>query len=423
MDIDIYYEYKDLVALFEKDEGLAWQNADTCAIMKRNKDLALDKYSMKNMVPSDIVSPDKKKHAARSKDKDANKIKTLVANEPIFSNGVYHSKGFQEAVARYFDISDKETRNVVLTINEEDQTRVLASLTAKLYESIVERVDNVDYGDIPNSKGDITKLKNYEKLVNCVNLIKQILTEYKQKTEPVDQIEAAIENLRKRKDLFERGYRYKAEMPILLYNTIALGIVSGVSYLIASCIEFIKRPGKDDFSIVLDAVAYNKAKDNILFSNLEKFNISCARGQVDTAMDSIIRSNMRGFGALELGGILSGGAAVLFLVMFIVPILRELTFFFYYSRTRVADYFDVQADLLQMNAHNIEKVKTGTDKKEVVQRQMKLVALFRKIAGFIEVSNKDAEDKTTKEILDTDKKYKTSEVMDSTPNSANSVLF
>lgn len=424
---NIFTEFCDLQALFE---GEHWETADTTVITKKDKDLELNKYFEKRMIPSDLVSPTKK-FEKRSKDKDGAKFNTLLSNEKIFTNnGYYQNKDFQEACGNYFDINDRYTREVLCAVNEEDQSKLLASLTSKLYEEIIGRVDEVDFGDIPNSKGDITKLKNYDKIVNCIDIMEKLLKEYHQKPDAVLIVKAAVDNVRRRKNLFERGYHINAEMPMLVYNTITLSIISSISYLIATCIEFIKRPGKESFAVVLDSVAYTKAKDSILFSNLEKFNLACAKGQIDTALDGIVKTKVKKFTGLELGlGFFGSGVALVVLVLGIIPIMRELIYFFYYSRTRVAEYFDMQADMLQMNAHNIKVAKkevAGKDRDKVIERQMKLVDLFRKISSAIEVDAKTAEVQTAKEVINTQKKYKVNDITDEIPDSAaasGSVLF
>ena len=73
-----------------------------------------------------------------------------------------------------------------------------------------------------------------------------------------------------------------------------------------------------------------------------------------------------------------------------------------------------------------KKDVAGKDRDKVIERQMKLVDLFRKISNAIEVDTKSAEVQTTKEIINTQKKYKVSDITDEVPDSAaasGSVLF
>ena len=339
---------------------------------------------------------------------------------------VYRSKEFNEAM-NYFDTSDHLTRGILLTVNEADQAAVMVSLSNKLYEHIVDKVDDIDFGTIPNSRGDITKIDHYEQLVDCINIIGEILQEYKQPTDSIETIQIALQNMIDRVDLFTKAYKLNVEMPIIIYNTIALAIVSSVSYMITACIEFTKMPEDRGFDIALDKTAVIKSKENILFKDLAKFNNMCSKGDFDKAMDFVIKQNANQFiGGGTLAFSASGAVIILGLLLLIIPTIRELIFFFYYSRAKISDYFDAQATLLTMNAYNIENNLSRDEKtrKEIAGNQRKIADKFRKISNTFKVNNKVAEQKTNNEINKLEKqKYKSTDVLDRTPDSAASALF
>lgn len=336
-----------------------------------------------------------------------------------------NKRDYDTILNEYFDIEHRETRKVMLNINEADQNQVLSALTSKLYDHIVDRVDDIDFGDIPSTKGDITKLDRYQKLVDCVSVMRQLLEEYKQDVKPIGIIEKAIENVAQRKELFEKAFRYQVELPMITYSTIVLSIISSTSFLVSTCIEFIKIPSQDEFSVILDKVALTKSKSNLLFNNLEKFNTACDKGQIDNCLEVIIKNNMKNLTGVEVGFVV-GGVAMAGLLLNIIPILRELIFFFYYSRTRVSDYFDIQADLLQMNAYNVQSNETmkKSEREKIAKKQLKIAELFRKMSNKIAVNTKESEVKATKDIVQANKeKARTTDLMDSIPDSASSALF
>ena len=105
------------------------------------------------------------------------------------------------------------------------------------------------------------------------------------------------------------------------------------------------------------------------------------------------------------------GAAIittLLIVTNIIPILRELTYMFYYIKVSINDFFDVQADLLTMNAYNLQHNDTFNEdeKKEIIEKQMKIATAFRAIANKFAIDYKKAEVQATKDIEKTGKKYK-----------------
>lgn len=333
----------------------------------------------------------------------------------------------------HLDMTDRMTRKAVMRLNEAEQGGVLTALTSKLYDHIISKVDDIDYGDIPGTKGDITELPNYEKLNECVTLLRDILKEYKQDTGPIDEIATAISNVSTRKSMFEKAFKYNVELPIVMYNNTVLTIISAVSYMIATTIEFMKTPNRDSFQITLDKVAFAKTKNNMLYQNLKKFNKSCEKGDMDKAMNHVLehRINKLAESVLDEAGVVAtlgiAGAVVagVLVVLNIIPILREMVFFFYYSRMRVSDFFDIQADLLQMNAYNVENnsAKTNEDKERIVNKQLKIVELFRKIANKISFTGRKAEVESTKEISNSSKKMKIGELVEEIPDTVASALF
>ena len=348
------------------------------------------------------------------------------------SNGDYsdffRDPKIMKAFTEHLDLTDSITRKAVKVMNEAEQNSVLTALTSKLYDNIVSKVDDIDYGEIPSTKGDITKLSNYSRLVECVELLKKILKEFRQDTKPIDEIEVAISNISTHKDTFMKAYKFNCELPIIMYNNAVLSVITAVSYMIATSIEFMKTPNQDNFQITLDKVAYAKTKSNMLYNNLKKFNSSVKSGEFDKAMNHILQNRIKRLdeaaAAITAFAAIGGVVGVIAIITHIIPILREMVFFFYYTRMRVSDFFDIQADLLQMNAYNLENndTKSEDEKERIVSKQLKIVELFRKAANKISFTGKKAEVDSTKEITASSKKMKLNDITDELPDSV-SALF
>lgn len=333
--------------------------------------------------------------------------------------------GYDAVIREYFDITDNNTRVILVAVDEEDQTEVLHSLTNKLYDTIVDKSAEVDYGDIPKSQGDIDAVPNMEKVEASVDLLQQIMIQYKQDTAPVDEIKTAIENVRMRRDIFKRGFMSGVQLVVFTYNTIVLAIVAATSFLIAGCIDFIKSPDGATFQASIDKIGYAKSKNHLLFNNLRDFNAICKDKSLDNALNDVIRTTgKRLIGTASLAGF-GVAAAVIVVLLNILPILRELTYFFFYTRTRISDWFNMQADLLELSAENVRvnNIDTQGDRKTVIKRQMALADRFRSVADFFMVDAKKSEQAAQGEIRVEKKKYQADEVMDKVPDSAASALF
>ena len=384
-------------------------------------------------------------------------------------SSIYRSKEFNECMNNYFNTQDEMTRKVLLTVNEADQNLMMQSLASKLYTHIVSKVDDVDFGMIPMSKGDITKVDKYEELSDCISVITDILNNYRQPTALVDTVSIALQNMVDRKELFMRGFRGNVDMVMMTYNTLALSIVSAVSLMISSSIEFIKLPENKGFNIAFDKTAKLKGDQKILYKNLNHFNKLCSNGKFDQTMEYAIKNNMLfnflkknesaeylneainpltikdavsgiasvagGLSTNPLGAasaiaanhpFIVGTATVILGLILLIVIIKELIYYFYYARTKASDYFDAQSSLLVMNAYNVENSLTRdeTERKTIAEKQNRVAQFFSKLANKLNVSDRTAESKASKDI-DTDNKQKFaySDVVASIPDSANAALF
>ena len=373
---------------------------------------------------------------------------------------INRSKDFNEAMC-YFKLSDARTCDNLMILDEAGQEQVLQSLANKLYAFIVSKVYNIDFGEIPSSKGDFKKIPNYKLIVDCVNVLEQILESYKQPTTQIDTIKLAIDNIEQRKDLFTTAYRLNAEVPIVTYNTVALAIVSSLSLLITAHIEFIKQNDKDGYTIAFDTASKNKTKDKLLFINLEQFNRMCDSKELDKtikySLDNVTNLKYQenfGFsnsvstdelqlineGSITVGSLLSsvggmlasGGIAaakgiasgagylaglvtahpiVAGIVGFfagviaLIKLLKWLIFEFYYERTKYSDKIDSLSSMMYMNALNLQNSLSKDDKsKEIVaKKQMALANFAKKLADTLRVDTASAEKQANKASEDFDK--------------------
>ena len=188
----------------------------------------------------------------------------------------------------HFDYSDGATTRYIV---ESGDDKVLMALTSKLYEKILEKYEKIDFSSISRSRGDITKIEKYDSLVECIDIITKLVKEYKEDTKPIDVLSSAMENIRSRTTMFKKAFTFGSPIPMMTYNTMALAIVECVSFMIGTCIEYIKVPGAETFQMALDTVAYNNTKSNVLFESLIMFNEGCATGEFDKAMEMCLNQS------------------------------------------------------------------------------------------------------------------------------------
>ena len=294
--------------------------------------------------------------------------------------------------------TDIDANHYLACLDEAGKDQLIASLTEKLYNKIVEKVPDIDFGSIPKSQGDIRRIENYNSMKECVGIIRDIVKQYGQSTEPLDQIDTAMYNLEQKERLFSRCFVMNVELGVITYNSMVMAIVRAISLMIATSIEFIKSPTDETFNMSLDKTMYKKTCDTMLYNDIRRFNIACKKGEIDKCLEGLLKNagakNLTG--TAVVGGIFVGITIIGFAIAMmkvLLPILQDLVYIFYSSKQSISDFFAIQADLLQANSAQIiyrQDINAET-KKKIMKKQVDLANKFRKI------SNTFAIDMTTSE--------------------------
>ena len=347
----------------------------------------------------------------------------------------YEMSDYIQMVSESYDLSDPYTKKMVLYCNEAQRMTNIEHLTNRLYNHIKAQTDKIDFGSIPASKGDITKIQNYQNLIDCIDIMHKMLIEYGEKTDLVDSITTAMDNIQKRQRIFEKAFTLNIDFLKLMYNTIVLSCVSSVSLMIATCVEYVKE-GKDSFTMALDKTAYNKSKDHVLFQCINTFNRSCNDGTIDKLFKQCIKSNAvsesteyieegitdtintaydiykgvtgntsssSGIGKVifNFAKIVLIAGAVFAAVKLLLMAIKNVLYYFKYFRYKFSDWLSIQADFLQMNADNLQyrEDRKGSDehRDKVRQKQYNWVERLRKLANFVALKDKKAQKDTENE--------------------------
>lgn len=336
------------------------------------------------------------------------------------------TKEFKQIVSEYMDITDYKTNTRLYNLDEAEQNAVLLSLTNKLYQMIVAKIDDVEKGDIPKSRGDITRLPKYNQLKECAKTLTSIFEQYKEDTAPIKVIENAIDNLEDNSDVFVQSYMAKVDFGIMIYESVTLAVIGSLSYMIACCIEYVKDPKNDGLTIVMDKTGVAKVKEHLLYENLVKFNEACRTNDIENAIRPLIKNrtqNLFGVGGLVL---VKGLLIAVPVIIALIPLVKDLVYYFFAARQRVSVYFDIQADLLEMNANELKdnpNITTDADRKSVIRKQLQVARTFRQIADKLAVEAKTAENKADKEIKKDNKKYRIDDVETNPADASDGPLF
>lgn len=338
-----------------------------------------------------------------------------------------------------YDLSDPYTKKKVLFCNEAQKNSNIEHLTNRLYKHIKEKSAEIDFGSIPRSRGDITKIENYQNLIDCIDIIHRMVVEYGEDTTLIDEISTAVDNIQRRERAFSKSFVMNVDFPIMIYNTTVLSIVSGVSLLILTCIEYVKN-GDDTFKMAFDKAAYVKTKDHVLYQDIIHFNKTCNSRLMDKMIDECIKNNAIATQEASLKGIIVGATASYFVINLLMKkfsgyfgiirnllwIIRRCCYYFQRIKLSVHDWLTIQADFLQMNADNLKYRDDRKDSDEhrdkVYNKQMKWVERFRKVANWFALKDTKAQKESQKDE-DNEKRRPYDNDDDNNDNDENGGLF
>ena len=313
-------------------------------------------------------------------------------------------KGIQEAYEVALDMKSIDTIRTVSSFTEAEQKKSTIVLANKLYGMIVDRLDQIDFKEIEKSEGDITEFKYYNRTRECISVLKGLAKQSGSGVEEIDVIETALNNIESNRLFFIRAYKTDCSFIKSLYNTMIMAIISDISFMITVCVEYIKNP---DHTVQMEITNLKKFKSKfyLVHKNLCRFNEAVEKGELEKVCSALLKIKSKNMaGELTLIGKLAALpgfqyiaiiAAAIIIIKTFVPIMRELSYFFYFFRTKISDYFFLQQQLLEANALKLKQMSTDDPEKneKIAKRQEKIATIFGKIANFFAVKYTPAADK------------------------------
>lgn len=347
---------------------------------------------------------------------------------------------YMQIVSETYDLSDYATKKNLLFCNEAKRIDNLEHIVGNLYMHIKSNVAGIDFGTIPKSKGVVTRIDNYANVLDCINSVHELVYNYKERTDIPDALSTALANLQQRERVFTKAFALNIEFPIMIYNMTVLAVVSSVSLLLSSTVEYVKN-GHDSFAVSFDKTGYTKSRDHVLYQYVTQFNRNCDNGTLDKLMNDCIKNNLTPMsesaelepvdeGLKEVIGTvgdivgMAGGTATAvkvgkaamkfkplkivvmiiaagFAIVSFVKLVCKAAFWVMSTRMKLSDWFEIQATYLQINAENLkyrdDRKDSDDHRKSVYQRQMKWVDRFKKLANFFALKDSKATKETEEE--------------------------
>lgn len=290
---------------------------------------------------------------------------------------------------------DPNTIMTITSFTEEEHPKAMAVLANKLYGMLVDKLEDIDFKEIEDSEGDITKFKYYTKTRESIAVLKELAIQSGSGEEDVKDIEKALTYLESNKTVFMKAFRLDVHILKYLYNTIVMAIIADIAYFTTVCVEFVKNPDHT-VSMEISNVKKYKTKFYMVHEAIKNFNGMVEKKQLEKVANGLMKVKSENFAteistAMFIGGLLAGAVALFVIVVkVIIPTIRELAYLFFAVRVSVANYCAVQQKLLEANSL---RIKSNGGAKDVAERQLKIAAFFEKLSNFFAIKVVPAEKK------------------------------
>lgn len=300
-----------------------------------------------------------------------------------------------------YEASTYEDRKYMDTMMESDVNQLNATSTQKLYTSVLER-NNVDFGDIPKAKGDIDQVKYIKSTVECLDILATMAEKNRMTVPEIAEVRTCINNLRNLKGYFTEGCKTGNEYVSIMFSCMTMACIDVTSNLIGSFLDYLTVSGGSDVRTFNAITNKDKNRALVTLESIRNFNSLYASGKVQASLSALLKDDKKNFAGTAA---IATGVAVTALsigaMMAVVPLTRELIFFFYNTRVTISDYLTMQSNLLEMNKLVVEASTKGPkEKAKIIKKQDEAIKKMRKIADKIAINNVNAKDVAKKEIKD-----------------------
>ena len=284
-------------------------------------------------------------------------------------------------------------RKELSSVMENNHSKFDSGLIDVMYKQM-DQFRKIDFSEISKSKGDVTKLSFFDKIEQSIFYIKKQQQSYDSQTisnnNAIYNIEAAWNNIKGRKKIFEDGFKIQKDMIMLTYNSLVMACVDGISHTITVIGSQLASTAEKFRSASVDA--------------LMKFNELCRNGKFDKAMNALykLKEDTKVTEAFETPLVIAFSLGA---VLFLVPLLRELVFYFYYLRMKVSNYLDQINKYLEINEVEIKANQeiSVVKKQQIIEKQNTWRKNLLKVSDKIRVSQSLADKEAGKKMQEMNK--------------------
>lgn len=269
-------------------------------------------------------------------------------------------------------------RAAFIHLNEANQVKVTDDVLTKMLKFITDKYNSLDFSEIEKSAGDFNRFKYRTMLAENLDMLRNV---YQSSDDPgaakyVEVIQAVTriyEYLTEKSVVISQLYKSGNGLVQLIYTSLVSSCIYCVGILVSNTIRFVTVEQDTDCQVLFDEIP-NTIK------HVHIKNVMSAVDSLDT-IDRVIdefakqKSSKMNESISIAAGVVIGIGVVIILLPRLLMLIREIVYSIYYSRVKLSDMLNMQAQLIRTN---IESLEAGRGNKKIVARQRRIAEWLEK---------------------------------------------
>ena len=272
------------------------------------------------------------------------------------------------------------------SLQESDKKNLSVDLINSVVDSIKEKSNNIKMEEIEKTKGDVSKLKNFDDIKDSVRFLTKLYNIENNAPEIIPNLNQVLINLDKYKREFMEAYRQDNFLLKTYYESVVFSLIVSITYLVTNAIKY-KQDKAGNLMMSFEDDLDKGTDTNYTFNAVRKFNKYVDDGKFSKfANKSLDNENF-----ISAAG---AGLSVIVLTFFFVWTIRQVIYFVYFSRAKISDYLNSIANYVELNKESIN----GNDNAK--EKQEELAEKIRDAADKIDVQKRKGNAEAKQEIED-----------------------
>jgi len=306
-----------------------------------------------------------------------------ISNLDVLFESIISMNGTPMDVVKYRKLNENQKKDITTGYGEviinliKDKTSQYSSGKKSYEDEIIER-----------TRGDVNKLAYLPLIRESVMILKNIVTNNTQassKSQYVNIIEYTINGLSSNADNFERSFKNNDEVGMSFYRETVKTLIYYTVYLMSSFLV-VEKTNSQKYELIYNSeFDENVGSFSFMYSILERVTTLAGSGK----LNSFFLATSKHENFME---VVTSGAILTFAVLSVLLLLREMVYFYFWSRVKLSDYLRYLSTLLEINKN------TSKLDKNVVSNQQKYISTLKSLADKIDIDVKMSVKSTERDI-------------------------